>query len=94
MKLTILGCAGSFPGGGSHGSACSSYLVEADGFRLLLEFGTDNQAGEHATAARAGAVVLTHLVPEWVDIERVIAQARAACSGPLHVATPDKVCAV
>ena len=32
MKLTIVGCAGSFP---TPASACSAYLVEAEGFRLL-----------------------------------------------------------
>ena len=37
MRLTVLGCAGSFPG---PESACSAYLVEADGFRLLVDFGT------------------------------------------------------
>ena len=37
MKLTVLGCAGSFPG---PDSACSAYLVEADGFRLLVDFGS------------------------------------------------------
>ena len=37
MRLTVLGCAGSFPG---PESACSAYLVEADGFRLLLDFGS------------------------------------------------------
>ena len=37
MRLTVLGCAGSFPG---PDSPCSSYLVDADGFRLLLDFGT------------------------------------------------------
>ena len=36
MKLTVVGCSGSFP---SAESACSSYLVEADGFRLLLDMG-------------------------------------------------------
>jgi ribonuclease BN (tRNA processing enzyme) len=36
MKLTIVGCAGTFPG--PH-SACSSYLVEHDGFRLLVDAG-------------------------------------------------------
>ena len=36
MKLTIVGCAGTFPG---PQSACSSYLVEHDGFRLLLDAG-------------------------------------------------------
>ncbi|MEV1008219.1 MBL fold metallo-hydrolase [Streptomyces sp. NPDC049881] len=36
MKLTVVGCSGSFP---SADSACSSYLVEAEGFRLLLDLG-------------------------------------------------------
>jgi len=36
VKLTVLGCSGTFPG---PDSPCSSYLVEADGFRLLLDMG-------------------------------------------------------
>jgi ribonuclease BN (tRNA processing enzyme) len=36
MKLTIVGCAGTFPG--PH-AACSSYLIEHDGFRLLVDAG-------------------------------------------------------
>lgn len=36
MRLTVLGCAGTFPG---PASGCSSYLVEQDGFRLLLDVG-------------------------------------------------------
>ncbi|MDQ1705059.1 MAG: hypothetical protein QOF18_1425 [Frankiaceae bacterium] len=36
MKLTVLGCAGTFPG---PESACSSYLLEQDGFRLLVDAG-------------------------------------------------------
>jgi ribonuclease BN (tRNA processing enzyme) len=36
VKLTIVGCAGTFPG---PQSACSSYLVEHDGYRLLLDAG-------------------------------------------------------
>ncbi len=36
MKLTIVGCAGSFP---RADAACSAYLLEADGFRLLLDMG-------------------------------------------------------
>jgi hypothetical protein len=35
MRLTVLGCAGSFPG---PESACSAYLVEAEGFRLLIDY--------------------------------------------------------
>src|ERR1700734_1931770 len=36
MRLTIIGCSGSFPG---PGSPASCYLVEAEGFRLLLDLG-------------------------------------------------------
>jgi ribonuclease BN (tRNA processing enzyme) len=36
MKLTIVGCAGTFPG---PEAACSSYLLEHDGFRLLIDAG-------------------------------------------------------
>ena len=36
MKLTVVGCSGSGPG---PKSAASSYLVEHDGFRLLLDLG-------------------------------------------------------
>jgi ribonuclease BN (tRNA processing enzyme) len=63
MKLTVLGCAGSFPG--PH-SACSAYLVEAEGFRLLVDFGT----GALGALQRYGdlygvdAIILTHLHPD------------------------------
>lgn len=36
MKLTIVGCAGTFPG---PESGCSSYLLEHDGYHLLLDVG-------------------------------------------------------
>lgn len=36
MKLTVIGCAGTYPG---PQSPCSCYLVEHDGFRLVLDFG-------------------------------------------------------
>jgi ribonuclease BN (tRNA processing enzyme) len=36
VRLTVIGCSGSFPGPDSPGSC---YLVEADGFRLLLDLG-------------------------------------------------------
>ena len=37
MQLTIVGCAGSFPG---PDSAASCYLIEADGFRLVMDLGS------------------------------------------------------
>src|ERR1700734_2902807 len=36
MRLTVVGCAGSFPG---PESAASCYLLEADGFRLVVDLG-------------------------------------------------------
>ncbi len=50
MRLTVLGCAGSFPG---PDSPCSSYLVEADGFRLLLDFGTGSLSGAATVRPRS-----------------------------------------
>lgn len=63
MKLTIVGCSGSFPG---PDSPASCYLVEADGFRMLLDLGS----GAVGTLARYGsiydidAVLLSHLHPD------------------------------
>jgi len=37
VRLTVLGCAGSLPG---PAGPCSSYLVEHDGFRLVLDLGS------------------------------------------------------
>jgi ribonuclease BN (tRNA processing enzyme) len=60
MRLTVLGCAGSFPG---PEAACSAYLVEEDDFRLLIDFGSGSltalqrYAGLHAV----DAILLTHL---------------------------------
>jgi ribonuclease BN (tRNA processing enzyme) len=36
MRLTVVGCAGSFPG---PDNPASSYLLEADGFRLVVDMG-------------------------------------------------------
>ena len=37
MRLTVLGCSGTYPG---PDSPCSGYLVEHDGFRLVLDLGS------------------------------------------------------
>ena len=37
MRLTIVGCSGRVPGPGLAPSSC--YLVEHDGFRVLLDLG-------------------------------------------------------
>ncbi|WP_181766404.1 MBL fold metallo-hydrolase [Streptomyces albidus (ex Kaewkla and Franco 2022)] len=60
MKLTVVGCSGSFP---SAESACSSYLVEADGYRLLLDMGNGalGELQRHAGLYDLDAIVLSHL---------------------------------
>ena len=60
MRLTVLGCAGSFPG---PESACSAYLVEAEGFRLLIDFGSGSLSAlqRYATLDGVDAIMLTHL---------------------------------
>ncbi|ARZ69907.1 MBL fold metallo-hydrolase [Streptomyces sp. HU2014] len=63
MKLTVVGCSGSFP---SEGSACSSYLVEADGFRLLLDMGNGalGELQRHIGLYDLDAILLSHLHPD------------------------------
>ncbi|MFG2196270.1 MBL fold metallo-hydrolase [Streptomyces sp. NPDC048639] len=60
MKLTVVGCSGSFP---SADSACSSYLIEADGFRLLLDMGNGalGELQRHCGLYDLDAVILSHL---------------------------------
>jgi ribonuclease BN (tRNA processing enzyme) len=60
MKLTVVGCSGSFP---SAESACSSYLIEADGYRLLFDMGNGalGELQRHCGLYDLDAVVLSHL---------------------------------
>jgi len=60
MRLTILGNSGTFPG---PGRPCSSYLVEHEGFRLLVDAGNGALGGvqEHCGLLGVDAVVLSHL---------------------------------
>jgi ribonuclease BN (tRNA processing enzyme) len=60
MKLTILGCAGTYP---SAQSGCSSYLVEHEGYRLLVDAGNGAVGAlqRHVGLFDVDAVVLSHL---------------------------------
>ncbi len=51
---------------------------------------TGRQAGEYATRAGVGQLVLTHLVP-WYDRERSLAEAAGSYCGPLSAATSGLV---
>lgn len=60
MRLTVIGCAGSFP---SPQSAASCYLVEQDGFRLVLDLGNGalGPLAAQVNPHRIDAVLLSHL---------------------------------
>ncbi|HKD98514.1 MAG TPA: MBL fold metallo-hydrolase [Micromonosporaceae bacterium] len=82
MKLTVLGCAGSFPG---PDSACSAYLIEADGFRLMLDFGTGSLSAlqRYAGLSDIDAVLLTHLhCDHMLDACSYVVVRRYAPDGP------------
>jgi ribonuclease BN (tRNA processing enzyme) len=60
VKLTVIGCAGTFPG---PDSACSSYLLEHDGFRLLIDAGNGSTGTLQRTTGLLGidAILISHL---------------------------------
>src|ERR1700753_3331297 len=60
MRLTVVGCAGSFPG---PDSPASCYLLEADGFRVVIDFGNGSLGAlqRYAGLFDVDAVCLSHL---------------------------------
>jgi ribonuclease BN (tRNA processing enzyme) len=100
VKLTVLGCAGSFP---SADSPCSSYLVEADGFRLLVDLGNGALGAlqRHVGLYDVDAIMLSHLHPDhWIDlcqylVARKYAKGRVLPALPVYgpTATADRLAA-
>jgi ribonuclease BN (tRNA processing enzyme) len=83
MRLTVLGCAGSFPG---PESACSAYLLEAEGFRLLIDFGTGSLSALQRFCGlyTIDAILLTHLHADHIfDACSYVVARRYAPAGPL-----------
>ena len=83
MQLTVLGCAGSFPG---PESACSAYLIEAEGFVLLLDFGSGSLSAlqRYADLYRIDAILLSHLhCDHMLDACSYVVVRRYAPGGPL-----------
>lgn len=60
MRLTILGCAGTFPG---PGQPCSGYLVESGGYRMLVDVGNGVTGSLQAVCGLLDldAVLVSHL---------------------------------
>ncbi len=63
LALTVLGCSGTHPG---PQRMCSSYLVEHDGYRLLVDCGNGSLSNltRRCDVADVDAVVLSHLHPD------------------------------
>jgi ribonuclease BN (tRNA processing enzyme) len=60
VKLTVLGCSGSVPG---PDNPSSGYLIEADGYRLLVDLGHGayGELQRYVDPASVDAIVLSHL---------------------------------
>lgn len=60
MKLTILGCSGTFPG---PDSPCSGYLIEHEGYRLVVDLGSGalGNLQRHIDVRDVDAIYLSHL---------------------------------
>lgn len=63
VTLTVLGSAGTRPG---RGQACSSYLLEHDGYRLLLDCGNGSLSNlqHRIDVTDVDAVLISHLHPD------------------------------
>lgn len=76
LRLTVLGCCGSYAG---PGGACSGYLVRAAGTNIWLDAGSGTMSNlqRHISLHDVDAVVLTHEHPDhWTDVEGF----RVACA--------------
>jgi ribonuclease BN (tRNA processing enzyme) len=99
MELTVLGCAGTYPG--PH-SGCSSYLLEHDGFRLLLDAGNfaTGALQRHGELFDVDAVLVSHLhADHCIDLVAYAYARKYAPQGPPPLlpvygppGTQDRIC--
>lgn len=89
MRLTVVGCAGSAPG---PDSACSCYLVESDGYRLLLDLGAgaSGPLQRYTNPADIDAVILSHAHSDHhADLTQLWRLRATTDSPPLPVIGPS-----
>jgi ribonuclease BN (tRNA processing enzyme) len=81
VRLTVLGSCGAWP---EAGQACSGYLVEHDGFRLLLDLGyaVVPRLLERLSAGQVDAVFISHGHPDHCADLNPLLRARALRDDP------------
>jgi ribonuclease BN (tRNA processing enzyme) len=82
VRLTILGCDGSWPG---PGGACSSYLVQSGSTSLLVDAGPGSFATLQLVCdpATLTGVFLSHHHPDhWTDLQGLATHARYGGTSP------------
>ena len=81
MRLSVLGACGAWP---EAGQACSGYLVEHDGFRLLVDVGyaTVPRLLRHAAADQVDAVFVSHAHPDHCADLNPLLRARSLRDDP------------
>lgn len=81
MRLTVLGGCGGWP---TAGTGCSGYLVEHDGFRVLIDpgYATLPRLLEYCDAATVDAVLVSHGHPDHCADLNPLLRARALAGRP------------
>jgi len=82
VRLTVLGSCGAWP---DAGQACSGFLVEHDGFRLLLDLGyaVVPRLLERFSAGQIDAVFISHGHPDHCADLNPLLRARVMGDDPL-----------
>jgi ribonuclease BN (tRNA processing enzyme) len=87
MRITVLGGSGAFP---TADQACSGYLVEHDGFHLLVDpgYATVPRLLAHIAADDVDAVLISHGHPDHCADLNPLLRARALSLPPTRRRTP------
>ena len=89
MKVTVLGCSGSVPG---PDSPASGYLVEAEGYRLVLDLGHGafGALQNYLDPADVDAIVISHLhADHCIDLTAYVVALRYGGEG-YRLRGPDR----
>lgn len=89
MKVTVLGCSGSVPG---PESPASGYLVEADGYTLLLDLGHGafGALQRYVQPSAVDAIIISHLhADHCIDLTAYIVALRYGCGTGYRLGGPE-----